>query len=43
MMQTLILTSAHLPRDSLKTAPKSQKGDSPSIDYTELLQHFEKV
>ncbi|XP_073911807.1 protein VAC14 homolog isoform X4 [Castor canadensis] len=29
--------------DSLKATPKSQKGDSPSIDYTELLQHFEKV
>lgn len=29
--------------DCLKAAPKSQKGDSPSIDYTELLQHFEKV
>ncbi|XP_059119990.1 protein VAC14 homolog [Peromyscus eremicus] len=29
--------------DSLKAAPKSQKGESPSIDYTELLQHFEKV
>ncbi|CAH7062129.1 Vac14 [Phodopus roborovskii] len=29
--------------DSLKAAPRSQKGDSPSIDYTELLQHFEKV
>lgn len=43
MKQTLILTSAHLPRDSLKTDPKSQKGDSPRIDYTELLQHFEKV
>uniref|UniRef100_H0UX04 Protein VAC14 homolog n=1 Tax=Cavia porcellus TaxID=10141 RepID=H0UX04_CAVPO len=29
--------------DSLKAAPKSQKGDSANIDYTELLQHFEKV
>uniref|UniRef100_A0A8C9QHX8 Protein VAC14 homolog n=1 Tax=Spermophilus dauricus TaxID=99837 RepID=A0A8C9QHX8_SPEDA len=29
--------------DSLKVAPKSQKCDSPSIDYAELLQHFEKV
>uniref|UniRef100_A0A2K6RIM0 Protein VAC14 homolog n=1 Tax=Rhinopithecus roxellana TaxID=61622 RepID=A0A2K6RIM0_RHIRO len=29
--------------DSLKAAPKSQKADSPSIDYAELLQHFEKV
>lgn len=32
-----------LPRDSLKAAPKLQKADSPSIDYAELLQHFEKV
>ncbi|XP_070356549.1 protein VAC14 homolog isoform X4 [Equus asinus] len=29
--------------DSLKAAPKSQKADAPSIDYAELLQHFEKV
>nr|XP_036881102.1 protein VAC14 homolog [Manis javanica] len=29
--------------DSLKAAPKLQKADSPSIDYAELLQHFEKV
>uniref|UniRef100_A0A2I3H357 Protein VAC14 homolog n=1 Tax=Nomascus leucogenys TaxID=61853 RepID=A0A2I3H357_NOMLE len=29
--------------DSLKAAPKFQKADSPSIDYAELLQHFEKV
>uniref|UniRef100_A0A2K5R1J7 Protein VAC14 homolog n=1 Tax=Cebus imitator TaxID=2715852 RepID=A0A2K5R1J7_CEBIM len=29
--------------DSLKAAPKSQKADSPNIDYAELLQHFEKV
>lgn len=31
------------PRDSPQAAPKSQKADSPSIDYAELLQHFEKV
>lgn len=31
------------PRDSPQAAPKSQKADSPSINYTELLQHFEKV
>ncbi|ELK36188.1 PREDICTED: protein VAC14 homolog [Myotis davidii] len=29
--------------DGLKAAPKSQKTDSASIDYAELLQHFEKV
>ncbi|XP_045047820.2 protein VAC14 homolog isoform X1 [Desmodus rotundus] len=29
--------------DGLKAAPKSQAADSPSIDYAELLQHFEKV
>uniref|UniRef100_A0A452UTM8 Protein VAC14 homolog n=1 Tax=Ursus maritimus TaxID=29073 RepID=A0A452UTM8_URSMA len=29
--------------DSPQAAPKSQKADSPSIDYAELLQHFEKV
>ncbi|NP_001075913.1 protein VAC14 homolog [Bos taurus] len=29
--------------DGLKAAPKSQKADSPSIDYAELLQHFERV
>lgn len=29
--------------DSLKAAPKSQKTDSASIDYAELLQHFERV
>ncbi|XP_056680596.1 protein VAC14 homolog [Monodelphis domestica] len=29
--------------DSVKTAPSSRKGDSPSIDYVELLQHFERV
>jgi hypothetical protein len=42
-VQTLTRLSAPLSRDSLKATPKSQKGDSPSIDYTELLQHFEKV
>nr|XP_030719252.1 protein VAC14 homolog isoform X3 [Globicephala melas] len=29
--------------DGVKAAPKSQKADSPSIDYAELLQHFERV
>ncbi|KAF6079889.1 VAC14 component of PIKFYVE complex [Phyllostomus discolor] len=29
--------------DSVKAAPKLQAADSPSIDYAELLQHFEKV
>ncbi|TKC35315.1 hypothetical protein EI555_019841, partial [Monodon monoceros] len=29
--------------DSAKAAPTSQKADSPSIDYAELLQHFERV
>ncbi|XP_022367096.1 protein VAC14 homolog isoform X4 [Enhydra lutris kenyoni] len=29
--------------DSSQAAPKAQKADSPSIDYAELLQHFEKV
>ncbi|XP_020819252.1 protein VAC14 homolog isoform X2 [Phascolarctos cinereus] len=29
--------------DSVKTAPSSRKVDSPSIDYVELLQHFDRV
>lgn len=29
--------------DSPQATPKSQKADSPSIDYAELLRHFEKV
>lgn len=31
------------PRDGAKAAPRSQNADSPSIDYAELLQHFERV
>nr|XP_051703228.1 protein VAC14 homolog isoform X2 [Oryctolagus cuniculus] len=30
-------------QDSLQPAPQSQEADTPSIDYAELLQHFEKV
>ena len=42
--QALTLSrSAPFHRDGLKAAPKSQKADSPSIDYAELLQHFERV
>ncbi|XP_074142037.1 protein VAC14 homolog isoform X2 [Sminthopsis crassicaudata] len=29
--------------DSVKTTPSSRKVDAPSIDYVELLQHFERV
>ncbi|XP_024591232.1 protein VAC14 homolog [Neophocaena asiaeorientalis asiaeorientalis] len=29
--------------DGAKAAPRSQNTDSPSIDYAELLQHFERV
>lgn len=38
-----LMLSPSFPRDSPPAAPKSQKADSPSIDYAELLQHFEKV
>lgn len=30
-------------QDSLQAAPQSQEANTPSIDYAELLQHFEKV
>ncbi|ELW63030.1 Protein VAC14 like protein [Tupaia chinensis] len=29
--------------DSLQAAPRAQKADAPSIDYVELLQHFDRV
>lgn len=32
-----------LPRDGSQAAPQSQKAGPASIDYAELLQHFEKV
>lgn len=42
--ETLTLTlSVPFPRDGPKAAPKLQAADSPSIDYAELLQHFETV
>lgn len=32
-----------VPRDSVATAPGPQKAESPSIDYAELLRHFDRV
>ncbi|XP_049642311.1 protein VAC14 homolog [Suncus etruscus] len=31
------------PEDSVATAPGPQKAESPSIDYAELLRHFDRV
>lgn len=39
----MLSPSAPLHRDGVKVAPRSQKADSPGIDYAELLQHFERV